>query len=103
MTDSFTYEGDELELFQHAKHWKKYFSSHLYPYIKGSVLEVGAGIGATTQLLNNGTASSWIALEPDKVMSTALQIKIDTGELPGNCRVQTGTIDQVQTTFDTNI
>ena len=55
MEKAFTYEGDELELFQHAKNWKSYFSKVTKPFIKGDVLEVGAGIGATTQLLNNGS------------------------------------------------
>ena len=54
MTESFKYQGDELELFQHAKNWKKYFSRQIKPFIKGNVLEVGAGIGATTLLLNDG-------------------------------------------------
>ena len=46
MNESFTYPGDELVLFQHATNWKKYFSRQIKPYIKGDVLEVGAGIGA---------------------------------------------------------
>lgn len=103
MTDSFTYPGDELELFQHAKHWKKYFSKQIKPYIKGTVLEVGAGIGASTLLLNDGTASSWIMLEPDKQMSLFLKKKIDAKQLPANCELQTGTIDQQSSGFDTII
>ena len=103
MTDSFKYDGDELVLFQHAKHWKKYFSQQIKPYIKGNVLEVGAGIGATTQLLNDGSAGKWLLLEPDEEMSTGLKKKIDAKELPANCQLQTGTIEDVTSTFDTII
>jgi len=103
MTDSFKYEGDELVLFQHAKHWKKYFSQQIKPYIKGNVLEVGAGIGATTFLLNDGTVKNWLLLEPDEAMSTGLKKKIEAKELPANCQLQTGTIDNVSSAFDTII
>jgi cyclopropane fatty-acyl-phospholipid synthase-like methyltransferase len=103
MTDTFKYEGDELELFQHAKHWKKYFSQQIKLYIKGNVLEVGAGIGATTLLLNDGFAGKWVLLEPDEGMSDVLKKKIVTKELPANCQLQTGTIDTVISTFDTII
>lgn len=101
MTYSFKYEGDELVLFQHAKHWKKYFSQQIKPYIKGNVLEVGAGIGATTPLLNDGSAEKWVLLEPDEEMSAALKKKIESRELFANCQLQTGTIDTVISTFDT--
>lgn len=103
MTDSFKYEGNELVLFQHAKHWKNYFSQQIKPYIKGIVLEVGAGIGATTLLLNDGSAEKWLLLEPDKKMSEGLKNKIETKEFPENCQLQTGTIDTVISTFDTII
>ena len=103
MSDSFKYPGEELELFQHAKHWKKYFSRHILPRIKGTVLEVGAGIGATTLLLNNGTVEKWLLLEPDENMSRELKKKIDEGKFPQNCQVKSGYISQVNTNFDTII
>jgi 2-polyprenyl-3-methyl-5-hydroxy-6-metoxy-1,4-benzoquinol methylase len=103
MTDSYKYEGNELELFQHAKHWKKYFSKQIKPHIKGTVLEVGAGIGATTRLLNDGTAKSWLMLEPDEKMSLILKGKMEANELATNCLLQTGTINLVTSTFDTII
>ena len=103
MSASFKYSGDELVLFQHAKHWKKYFSQQIKPYIKGNVLEVGAGIGSTTLLLNDGSANQWLMLEPDEQMSALLKMKVETNVLPGNSRLQTGTIDQLTSTFDTII
>ncbi len=103
MSESFKYPGEELVLFQHATHWKKYFSGQIKPYIKGTVLEVGAGIGSTTILLNDGSAGQWLMLEPDAQLSTQLKSKIETKGLPGNCLIQTGTIDQLSSTFDTII
>jgi len=103
MENAFTYEGDELELFQHARNWKSYFSKAIKPFIRGDVLEVGAGIGATTLLLNVGSASTWLLLEPDKEMSKTLSEKMKTGQLPGNCRIQKGIIDVLERTFDTII
>jgi SAM-dependent methyltransferase len=103
MNDSFKYPGGELVLFQHAGNWKKYFSRKIKPYIKGNVLEAGAGIGATTLVLNDGSAWQWLLLEPDEQMSAQLKNKMGKKELPGNCILQTGTIDQVRSFFDTII
>lgn len=103
MSEPFKYPGDELALFQHATHWKKYFAKKTGPFIKGRVLEVGAGIGATTLLLNKNSAADWLMLEPDMQMATALKKKIDLHELPSNCRVQNGTIDDITAEFDTII
>ena len=103
MNESFIYPGEELVLFQHATNWKKYFSQQINSYIKGNVLEVGAGIGATTLLLNDGSANQWLMLEPDKKMSALLKKKIETKEFPANCRLQTGTTGQLGSTFDTII
>src|SRR6266481_6376164 len=61
----FQYMGSELEIFAHASHWKSYVQSKLRSYLVGDVLEVGAGIGGTTQALNDGTQRRWVCLEPD--------------------------------------
>jgi 2-polyprenyl-3-methyl-5-hydroxy-6-metoxy-1,4-benzoquinol methylase len=103
MPELFTYQGNELELFQHATHWKNYFSQQLKPYIKGDVLEAGAGIGSTTLLLNDGKNPSWLMLEPDDDMSSLLEKKLNAKEFPANCRIKKGTIENVQSTFDTII
>lgn len=100
MTDPFKYQGDELVLFQYAKNWKKYFSRQITPYINGQVLEVGAGIGASTLLLNNGIPVKWLLLEPDKEMSEVLETLISEKKLPDNCKIQTGKIDQLTEKFD---
>lgn len=97
------YVGDELELFRHALNWKRHLHSQIEPFIGDAVLEVGAGIGATTQALCQGTrATRWLCLEPDE--SLARQI----GAGRAACRefeiaVQVGTIADLGTDlmFDT--
>ena len=101
MNEQYKYPGDELILFQNATHWKTYFSRIIRPYIKGTVLEAGAGIGGTTTLLNDGSSPKWILLEPDASLSKSLQQKIDLKALPANTILQTGTIDNIIEKYDT--
>lgn len=72
MTDSSHYPGSELELFKKAHRWKEYLRRQLSPHIGGHVLEVGAGLGATTLVLHRGDCSSWTCLEPDLNMANSL-------------------------------
>ena len=84
----FQYMGSELEIFAHARHWKSYVRSQLRPYLIGDVLEVGAGIGGTTQALNNGTQQRWVCLEPDPAFAK----KISSLPELRNCEVLLGTL-----------
>lgn len=68
-----TYVGDELTVFQDAVNWKSYFRRSLAPYIRGDVLEVGAGMGGTTRILCDGTQKSWLCLEPDPALVEKLE------------------------------
>jgi SAM-dependent methyltransferase len=61
----YNYAGDELTLFERAVHWKSYFGRRLSRWVRGRVLEVGAGLGGTTRVLCDGRQESWTALEPD--------------------------------------
>lgn len=71
--------GDsELEVFKQAVHWKRYYRSFLEPYLQGEVLEVGAGIGTTTEALLTPTATRWVCLEPDPSLVVELQKRIAT-------------------------
>ena len=54
MTGNHQYLGSELDLFAMASNWKAYIKREIGPYVKGHVLEVGAGIGETTKALING-------------------------------------------------
>jgi 2-polyprenyl-3-methyl-5-hydroxy-6-metoxy-1,4-benzoquinol methylase len=95
------YIGSELMLFQNATTWKKYFESKLKPYIFGNVLEVGAGLGGTTPYLHNDNVDQWTCLEPDPKLATFIKEKLSTGRLPNNCKVFTGTIDDIRDDFNT--
>jgi SAM-dependent methyltransferase len=86
------YVGEELELFSRAENWKAYFGGLLRPYLVGDVLEVGAGLGATTRHLSDGSQRSWLCLEPDGAMARRLADAVARGELPACCRVRSGTI-----------
>ena len=101
MSEKYKYPGDELSLFQNATHWKTYFSRIIRPYLKGTVLEAGAGIGGTTTLLNDGSSSKWVLMEPDAGLSKILQQKIESKDLPSNTSLQTGTIDDIAGKYDT--
>ena len=61
----FKYVGSELDLFAAALNWKTYWSRQIRPFLKGDILEVGAGIGSNTRFLDPGNAGRWVCLEPD--------------------------------------
>jgi 16S rRNA A1518/A1519 N6-dimethyltransferase RsmA/KsgA/DIM1 with predicted DNA glycosylase/AP lyase activity len=76
------YIGTELEIFAKAQNWKRYFKSVISPNFGSRVLEVGAGIGATTSVLCDGTQSEWVCLEPDPALLDEVRAKIESGEMP---------------------
>ena len=43
------------------------------PYLRGEVLEVGAGIGSNTRLLRNEQQCRWVCLEPDGTLLAQLE------------------------------
>jgi SAM-dependent methyltransferase len=86
--DAARYVGNELTLFAAATNWKAYFARQLTPFIRGNVLEVGAGIGSNTLLLRNPAVTSWLCLEPDP--SLALEAERTVSALP-DTRVAVGT------------
>jgi len=86
------YQGKELELFAKARNWKGYLAALLRPYLKGDVLEVGAGLGATTAVLCDGTQRRWLCLEPDHEMAGRLESEIGHGRLPSCCCAMAGTV-----------
>lgn len=74
---SIPYPGLELKLFAQAHNWKRYWSGRIAPFVRGAVLEVGAGIGANTRLLASIEFARWTCLEPDS--SLAQQIELPPG------------------------
>lgn len=86
------YAGGELDLFRHARNWKAYWSGRLGPYLRGDVLEVGAGIGTNTVLLRSGRQQSWLCLEPDHQLVGRLEDLLATCGLRDRCAVRAGTL-----------
>ena len=99
MSKLYKYSGNELSLFEEAKTWKRYFKKKIQPFIHGDVLEVGAGIGGTTKILNDGSAKKWTMLEPDENMYRYLLKKTDS--FPSNTTIEKGSLADVKQRFDT--
>jgi SAM-dependent methyltransferase len=91
-----TYPGSELELFSRARNWKAYYKGLIAVYLGREVLEVGAGIGATTQVLCNGEQKRWVCLEPDPAMAERLATQISNAELPLCCEVRAGIVAELK-------
>jgi cyclopropane fatty-acyl-phospholipid synthase-like methyltransferase len=85
------YVGNELDLFEQANVWKKYFGRFLNSFLKGKILEAGAGIGGTTAALCDDTQDKWLCLEPDPQLYARLENKIREGRLPSCCASIKGT------------
>jgi len=100
-----SYTGSELELFERAENWKAYYQNLIKAYLGREVLEVGAGIGATTRMLCSQKQTRWLCLEPDPGMRYQLRFLITNRELPSNCQVRVGFVMDLQPeeTFDTII
>jgi SAM-dependent methyltransferase len=90
--DSYSYVGSELELFIKATRWKKYWSSRLRPFVRGKVLDVGAGLGATFDYLGE-SAEHWTCLEPDPALCQQLSARLENHPRPP--RVQCGTLEAI--------
>lgn len=94
MTD-YSYIGSELNVFALASKWKAYYRRLIEKYVRGEVLEVGAGIGATTRTLNRGGHRRWVCLEPDPELANQVRRLIEGGELPEGCEVRVGTVSEM--------
>ena len=102
MTDpTYNYQGQELRLFANAKNWKSYFSSRTTNFVTGDILEVGAGLGKTTNFLYNGKVKNWTWLEPDKSMFNILVKKKIVFKNPIHNCINGTTKDLKNSSFDT--
>jgi hypothetical protein len=86
------YQSPDLELFIDARRWKRYWSKKLTPYIGGQVIEVGAGLGGSTEYMVNPRCSAWLCLEPDPSLVAQIPPRIAGGELPPYCSAQCGVL-----------
>ncbi len=90
---SFQYIGEELDLFAKATTWKRYLRTQLTPYIRGRVLEVGAGIGASTKHLAVNEVESWVCLEPDASLAACLVKELHSWSSAARYEVVVGTVE----------
>lgn len=88
-----SYVGTELDVFSFATNWKAYVRSKIAKYLVGRVLEPGAGIGAATELLYDGTPEKWVCLEPDRELARRIPERSLTS--PERCEVRIGTLADV--------
>lgn len=95
LAHSYSYVGNELELFAEAVNWKRYFRSAIADRLVGDVLEVGAGIGETTRHLLDGRQRSWRCLEPDERLATRLRAWAESNDVAPRPAVQIGTTADV--------
>ncbi len=84
---AFAYQGTELELFARASNWKRYWREQIAAIVRGDVLEVGAGIGTNTRLLETVRFRRWVCLEPDGQLARRIEAVRD-----GRREVVTGTL-----------
>lgn len=95
----FAYPGQELEVFAHARSWKSYWQASIRRWVRGDVLEVGAGLGANSPGLQNPDVRTWSCIEPDAKMAERLT---EQASFLPHCSVRTGTIaDCAGTYYDT--
>jgi phospholipid N-methyltransferase len=85
------YIGKELDTFAVAINWKNYVKSLTSEFIKGNVLEVGAGIGSNTTIILNSQCHSWLCLEPDAKLFQSLNLTLNSSQFT-NFYTRNGTI-----------
>ena len=90
MSDDRPYEGKELELFAHARNWKRYWSRSIRSHVGKSVLEVGAGLGTNTPYLLSAAQENWLCLEPDGALTEQISATLATHPQRGIVRTRTG-------------
>jgi len=86
------YAGAELELFARALRWKTYWSRHIATAVRGTVLEVGAGIGSNTCVLLGARVDRWVCLEPDVGLAQRLARTVQARAPQTPCHVVAGTL-----------
>ena len=91
----FHYVGSELELFARASRWKAYWAGQVGRYVRGRVLDVGAGLGNNVAPLLSPQVQSWLALEPDAALVAEMHARRATGTLDPRCMPARGTLAEL--------
>lgn len=88
-SDTYRYAGTELAVFADAQHWKRYLATQIGPFVRGRVLEVGAGIGRTTSALWQPSVTGWTSLEPDAGLAASARRYYSDMSLDASVRIAT--------------
>ena len=100
----FKYVGSELDLFAAVWNWKAYWSQQIQPFLRGDILEVGAGIGSNTRLLAPSGSGRWVCLEPDPELTRQLVKHFGETETRRSYETVCGTLESLAgQKFDTII
>ena len=88
----------ELKLFARAQNWKTYWAKSIAKYVRGSVAEVGAGIGANAPFLLNENVTKLTLIEPEEQLFSLLSAReysecVD--KLHGTLRESRGVFDTI--------
>ena len=89
--DALVSENLELELFQDAQNWKRYWGGKVRPYLGQSILDVGAGLGANVMHLYE-PGQNWTCIEPHEKTAAHFLENQKTGNIPSDCRLLHGTL-----------
>jgi SAM-dependent methyltransferase len=98
--DEHAYVGNELALFLHATNWKAYWSSRIRPFVRGRVLDVGAGLGATFDYLRDA-ADQWTCLEPDPMLCEQFRARLSARDRAPRVLCGTSAVLGAEERFDT--
>jgi len=98
VTETASYVGNELEVFSQAARWKHYWSEQIAAYLRGDVLEVGAGIGSNTRVLRGAGQGRWVCLEPDRALAARMTEAIRSGLIEPPCEVLKATVADLAAT-----
>jgi SAM-dependent methyltransferase len=95
------YVGEELDLFRHAGNWKRYYARQMQPYIRGRVLDVGAGLCVNAEYLVTPATTSYVMLEPDGELLAQAVPPPPHPVLQAARRIAGSTLDLAGEQFDT--
>lgn len=91
--ENFKYSGEELSVFSNATTWKTYWFEKIKKYIGENILEIGAGIGATVDLLDGKSYKTLAVVEPDQTFCRIIQKNIRKKPTADKISVRQGTAE----------
>ena len=97
----FKYVGSELDLFANVTNWKSYWSDQIRPYMRGDVMEVGAGLGANTEFLRVSGEGRSVCVEPDPNLARQLEERLSAVRSNRRYVAVCGTTQTISDHFDT--